>query len=52
MEATYKVEGDTIKATMKMGDMEKTDTIKIIELTDTKLVTEDEKKVVEEFKKK
>jgi uncharacterized protein (TIGR03066 family) len=52
MEATYKVDGDMMKVTMKLGDMEKTENVKIVELTDSKLVTEDEKKVVEEFKKK
>lgn len=52
MEATYKVEGDTIKSTMKAGGMEKTETLKIKELTDSKLVTLDEKNTTDEFKKK
>jgi uncharacterized protein (TIGR03066 family) len=52
MEATYKVDGDKITVTMKAGGKEKTETATIKTLTDTKLVTEDEKKKIDEFKKK
>ena len=49
---TYKVEGETIKASHKVGDKEETETLKIKTLTDTKLITEDEKSKIDEFKKK
>jgi uncharacterized protein (TIGR03066 family) len=50
---TYKVEGNSLKITLKQGEKEKTETNKIKELTDTKLVLEDEKaKETIEFKKK
>lgn len=52
MEGTYKVEGDSIKTTIKPGEKEVKETIKIKTLTDSKLVTEDEKGSVDEFKKK
>jgi uncharacterized protein (TIGR03066 family) len=49
---TYKVEGETIKSSHKEGEKEVTETVKIKTLTDTKLVTEDEKGKIDEFKKK
>jgi uncharacterized protein (TIGR03066 family) len=53
VEGTYKVEGDTVKITTKQQNgKEKTETIKLKTLTDTKLVTENEKGSVDEFKKK
>jgi len=50
VEGTYKVEGDTITSAGPKG--EKPDKNKIKKLTDTELVTEDEKGKVDEFKKK
>jgi uncharacterized protein (TIGR03066 family) len=53
VEGTYKVEGKGFKATMKGPDgKEKTDTVKIKELTDKKLVTENDKGEIDEFTKK
>jgi len=52
LEGTYKVEGDKIKSTLKQGETEHSETIKIKTLTDTRLVTEDEKGKIDEFKKK
>jgi len=54
MSGTYKVEGDSIKTAMKPpgGKDEVKETIKIKSLTDTKLVTEDDKGSVDEFTKK
>ena len=52
MEGQYKVEGDKITATMKLGEVEKKESLKIKSLTDTALVTEDEKGDVDEFKGK
>lgn len=42
-DGTYKVEGDKVKTTMKFGDKEQTDTQTISKLTDTELVSKDEK---------
>ena len=50
-EGTYKVEGDSLMTVMKTPE-EKKETLKIKSLTDTKLVTEDEKGKTDEFKKK
>ncbi len=52
MEGQYKVEGDKIMATVKVKDKEVKQTLKIKTLTDTALITEDEKGTVDEFKKK
>jgi uncharacterized protein (TIGR03066 family) len=53
VEGTYKVEGKGFKTTMKGPDgKEKTDTVKIKELTDKKLVTENDKGEIDEFTKK
>jgi uncharacterized protein (TIGR03066 family) len=53
IEGTYKVDGDKLTTTMKAeGGKEKTETGKIKELTDTKLVTEDPKGKTDEFKRK
>jgi uncharacterized protein (TIGR03066 family) len=52
-EGTYKVEGSTFTATVRGPDgKEKTEKIKIKELTDKKLVTENERGEVDEFAKK
>lgn len=40
---TYKVEGNKLTLTMKMGDMEQTITRTITKLTDTELVSADDK---------
>jgi uncharacterized protein (TIGR03066 family) len=52
MEGTYKVDGDKLTVTMKMGQMEKSDTDKIKTLNDTTLVIENSKGQTEEFKRK
>ena len=52
VEAAYKVEDQTLKITTKREGKEKTENVKIKTLTDTKLVTENEKGSVDEFKKK
>ena len=53
VEGTYKVEGNSFKITTKGPDgKDKTETVKIKELTDKKLVTENEKKETDEFTKK
>jgi uncharacterized protein (TIGR03066 family) len=54
-EATYSIEGDTMTQTMKMGDKETKDKMKIVSLDKTTLKTEEEKegkKITHEFKKK
>jgi len=51
-EGTYSVDGEKIETTIKLGDEVKKDTLKIKELTDKKLVTQDDKGDVDEFKKK
>jgi uncharacterized protein (TIGR03066 family) len=50
VEGTYTVDGDTISSAGPKG--EKPDKNKIKKLTDTELITEDEKGKVDEFKKK
>jgi uncharacterized protein (TIGR03066 family) len=53
LEGTYKVEGNTLTVAMKGPDgKEKTDKDTIKELTDKKLVLEDDKGKVTKFKKK
>ena len=52
IEGTYKVDGQTFKATLKVGDKEHTETIKIKKLTDTELVITDEKDKTDKFTKK
>jgi uncharacterized protein (TIGR03066 family) len=47
-EGTYSVEGQTIKSTIEG----KNETTKIITLTDSQLITEDEARKIDEFKKK
>ena len=51
-EGTYKVDGDTLTTTQKQGPKEVTEKSKIKTLTDTTLVTEDEKGQAVEFKRK
>jgi uncharacterized protein (TIGR03066 family) len=43
LQGTYKVEGASFKSTLKEGDKEHTETLKIDKLTDTELVVVDEK---------
>jgi uncharacterized protein (TIGR03066 family) len=52
MEGTYSVDGDKILLTYKQGNMESKETLRIKTLTDTMLVTLDEKDKTDEFKKK
>lgn len=53
LEGTYKVEGDKLSITMKKPDgKDETQTETITTLTDTKLVTKDDKGKTSEFKKK
>jgi uncharacterized protein (TIGR03066 family) len=53
LEGSYKVEGDSIKVSLKgPGGKEKTETVKIKELTDKKLVTVDDRGKIDEFAKK
>jgi uncharacterized protein (TIGR03066 family) len=53
MEGTYSVEGDKITSTTKgPGGKEAKETATITKLTDTELVTKDEKGKTDEFKKK
>jgi len=53
MDATYSVEGNKIISTTKLPDgKEKKETATIEKLTDTELVTKDEKGDTDEFKKK
>jgi uncharacterized protein (TIGR03066 family) len=52
LEGTYKVEGDKLKSTMKVGDKEVTDTDTIKTLNETMLILEDTKGKVAEFKRK
>jgi uncharacterized protein (TIGR03066 family) len=50
---TYALDGDTIQLTMKFPDRgERSHKVKIKELTDKKLITEDEMGRVEEFRRK
>jgi uncharacterized protein (TIGR03066 family) len=48
---TYKIEGDSLKVTLKAEKEEHTETIKVKTLTDKELVTVDEKKKEDTFKK-
>src|SRR4051812_13093657 len=43
IEGTYKVDGNKLSTTMKIGDMERTRTRTISKLTDTELVSTDDK---------
>jgi uncharacterized protein (TIGR03066 family) len=52
MGGTYKVEGNKVHVTFKVGDQEKKDTGTIKTLTDTRLVVEDTKGKVDEYKRK
>jgi uncharacterized protein (TIGR03066 family) len=51
LEGTYTVAGDSVKATLKMGDKEHSETLKVT-VSDTELVTIDEMKKKDIFKKK
>jgi len=50
-EGTYKIEGDKLTTTMKLGDMEQKGTNTIATLTDAKLVLVDEKGKSTEFER-
>jgi uncharacterized protein (TIGR03066 family) len=52
MDGTYDVEGEKLHTTMKDDGKERKETMKIKKLTDTEFVTEDEKGMIDEFKKK
>jgi uncharacterized protein (TIGR03066 family) len=52
VEGAYEVKGDGFKLTMKDGDKEHTETLKVKKLTDKELVVEDEKGKKDTFKKK
>lgn len=52
LEGTYKVEKNTFIMTMKVGDMEKTQTITITKITDKEMSTKSEDGKVVEMKKK
>jgi len=52
IDGTYKVEGSKIHTTLKFGGQERKETGTIKTLTDTKLVVEDPKGKVEEYKRK
>lgn len=53
VQGTYKVEGNSFRVTTKGPDgKEKTETVKIKELTEKKLITENDKKEIDEFAKK
>jgi uncharacterized protein (TIGR03066 family) len=52
MEAAYTVDGDKVTITMKIDGKEKKETATITKLSDTEMVTKDEKGKIEEFKKK
>lgn len=51
IEGTYKITADKLTVTMSAGGKEKVDTDTIETLTDTKLVTVDDKKMKTEFKR-
>ena len=51
VEGTYKVEGDKLHTTIKMGDKEEMDTDTLKSLTDDKLVVEDKAGKVVELEK-
>jgi uncharacterized protein (TIGR03066 family) len=52
MEGTYKIDGDKMSVTLKLGDKEKTEALTIKTLTDKVLVTVDSKGQADEFKRK
>jgi uncharacterized protein (TIGR03066 family) len=52
LEGTYKIDGQAFKATLKFGDKEATQTLKVPTLTDTELVMVDENGKKDTFKKK
>jgi uncharacterized protein (TIGR03066 family) len=53
IDGTYKLEGDKITVTIQSPEeKELTDTLTIIKLTDTELITKDQKGKTDEFKKK
>jgi uncharacterized protein (TIGR03066 family) len=52
VEGSYTVEEDKINTAVKQGPKEQKETLKIKKLTDTELVTEDEKGKTDEYKKK
>jgi uncharacterized protein (TIGR03066 family) len=49
---TYKVQGSKLQVTFKAGNQEKQETATIKTLTDTRLVIEDPKGMVDEYKRK
>jgi uncharacterized protein (TIGR03066 family) len=51
-EGSYTVEEDKINTVLKQGAKEEKETLKIKKLTDTELITEDEKGKTDEYKKK
>jgi uncharacterized protein (TIGR03066 family) len=52
MEGTYTVEGDKITTVTKAGGKEMKETFTITKLTNTELVTKDERGKIDEFKRK
>jgi uncharacterized protein (TIGR03066 family) len=52
IEGTYKIDGQAFKSTLKFGDKENTELIKVPTLTDKELVLVDEKGQKDTFKKK
>jgi uncharacterized protein (TIGR03066 family) len=52
IEGTYKIEGQAFRATLKDGNKENTETLKVPTLTDKELVMVDEKGKKDSFKKK
>ena len=52
IEGTYKIEGQAFKSTLKFGNMENTETVKVTSLTDKELVLLDEQGKKDTFKKK
>jgi uncharacterized protein (TIGR03066 family) len=52
LDGSYKVEGNTLTVTFRMGDQERTDNLKIKTLTDQELVTVDSMGKEDTFKRK
>jgi uncharacterized protein (TIGR03066 family) len=52
LEGTYKVEGNKLRTVQTFGGKRVEETMTIKTLTDTKLVTQDEKGKIDEFKRK
>lgn len=52
IEGTYKIEGQAFKATLKLGDKESTQTLKVPTFTDKELVMVDEQGKKDTFMKK